>query len=276
MSESDKNKEVWRGYKKILLPLGHKADINNLTELASLVIDEQNGMVMFIHVMEQGSYATIPKEWREGAKRVTESHNKMMTYGISSKREVITSKSIVRGILETSYDIEAEAIIMGWGPKPGKKISKMASKVMDGAHGDVLIYKNRVDLDQVQKIMYPLAKEPAESRLRLIKLMVDKTGADLTLVHYIDNKTGSRSKAERVLERAVEKAEGFDLSPDKLVVEGYSLAQSLGEASKDFDLLVLGPSKDWWVYQTLFGKKTDKIAEAAGCSVLLHKHPVEE
>ncbi|RCW81794.1 hypothetical protein DER71_12222 [Halanaerobium sp. DL-01] len=54
------------------------------------------------------------------------------------------------------------------------------------------------------------------------------------------------------------------------------MTTSIKESTDDFDLLVIGPSGDWWVYQTLFGKKTDKIAEAAKCSVLLHKYGEEE
>ncbi|RCW81793.1 hypothetical protein DER71_12221 [Halanaerobium sp. DL-01] len=155
---NDKLQESWPGYNKILLPLGHKADINNLTDLASYIIERKKGMVKFIHVIQEGSYINLPREWREGAQRVTDSHHKMMTYGIHSDREIVTSKTIERGILETAFDMEAEAIILGWGPKPGAKISKMASNIMGNFHGDVIIYKNRVDIEQIKKIMYPVAK----------------------------------------------------------------------------------------------------------------------
>lgn len=272
----NKLNENWPGYKKILLPLGHKADINNLTDLASYIIERKKGEVKFIHVMQEGSYIDLPREWREGAKRVTESHHKMMEYGIHSDREIVTSKTIERGILETAFDLEAEVIILGWGPKPGAKISKMASHIMDNFYGDVIIYKNRIDIKQTKKIMYPVAKEPSKSRLNLIKHIVKETGASLTLTHYVDKKDGSRLKGEKVLEQAKKKAFKFDIEVETRMLEDDSLVSSIKKATKDFDLLVIGPSGDWWVYQTLFGRKTDKIAKAAQCSVLLHKYKSEE
>lgn len=269
-------KEKWFGYNKILLPLGHKADINNLTDLASSIIESKKGMVKFIHVIKEGSYINLPREWREGAKRVTESHHKMMRYGIHSDREIVTSKTIERGILETASDMEAEAIILGWGPKPAAKISGMASNIMKNFDGDVIIYKNRVDIEDIKRIMYPVAKAPSKSRLNLIKHIVQETGATLTLAHYINNRDGSRHTGKEVLESAKEKAEKFEIDAETRILEGNSLKASIKEATEDFDLLVIGPSGDWWVYQTLFGRKTDKIAEAAKCSVLLHKYKSEE
>lgn len=272
----DKLKHNWQGYNKILLPLGHKADINDLTELASYIIERKKGKVKFIYVMREGSYTDLPREWREGANRVTESHHKMMAYGIHSDREIVTSKTIERGILETAFDMEAEAIILGWGPKLGTKISKMASNIMDNFHGDVIIYKNRVDIDQMKRMIYPVAKSPSKSRLNLIKHIVQETGASLTLAHYVDEKDGSRQKGEKVLEQAKEKAIKFNLSVETMMLEGSSLVSSIKDATENFELLVIGPSGDWWVYQTVFGRKTDKIAEAAQCSVLLHKYKSEK
>lgn len=272
----EQKKECWPGYKNILLPLGHKADINNLTELASYIVDRKKGVVKFIHVIEQGSYTALPKEWREGAKRVTESHHRMMSLGIHSDREIVTSETIERGILETSYDMEADAIILGWGPKPGAKISKLASHIIDSSQADVIIYKNRIDMHNVKKIMYPVAKEPKLSRLNLIRHIMQETGASLTLTNYIDKNKGDRKKAKKLLKRAASKAEKIGVQADTDIIEGYSLQGAIGKKSKEYDLLVIGPSGDWWVYQTIFGRKTDKIAEAAECSVMLHKYKEEK
>jgi len=272
----DKLHENWPGYNKILLPLGHKADINNLTDLASYIIERKKGEVKFIHVMREGSYTDLPREWREGAKRVTESHHKMMKYGIHSDRKIVTSKTIERGILETAFDMEAEVIILGWGPKPGAKISKMASRIMDNFHGDVIIYKNRVNIEETKKVMYPVAKEPSKSRLNLIKHIVQETGATLTLAHYVDKRDGSSQKGKEVLAAAKDKALEFNIDAETMMLEGNSLAASIKNVTEDFELLVIGPSEDWWVYQTVFGRTTDKIAEAAQCSVLLHKYKSED
>ena len=42
---NEKLKENWPGYNKILLPLGHKADINNLTDLTSYIIERKKELL---------------------------------------------------------------------------------------------------------------------------------------------------------------------------------------------------------------------------------------
>lgn len=275
MIEENK-KGRWSGYKKMLLPLGHKADINNLTNLTSYLIDKKKGVVELIHIMQQGHYSGLPKEWREGSKRVTESHHKMMRYGIHSQRKMTTAETIERGILEEAFEIEADAIILGWGPKPKSKISNMASKIMNNAQCDVIIYKNRNDLDNINSILYPIAYEPDASRLNLLSRIIEETNAKLTIAHVIDKYKGDEKKAQKMLSDAIEKAEKFGIDAESLALKGSTVEDAVGEASSDFDLLIIGPSGDWWLYQTLFGKKTDKIAARVNCSVLLHKYRKEE
>ncbi len=271
-----KNEGSWLGYKNILLPLGHKADINNLTNLTSYLIDKKDGEVELIHIMKEGNYSGLPKEWREGSKRVTESHHKMMRLGLHSKRKMTTAQSIGRGILEEAFEIDADSIILGWGPKPKSKISGMASKIMNNANCDVIIYKNRNDLDTIENILYPIAFEPDHSRLNLLSRIIKETDATLTIVHMIDKHNGDEKQGLNLLERATEKAKKYDIEAKSLLLKGKYVEKEVGKVSEDFELLIIGPSRDWWVYQTLFGKKTDKIASRAKCSILLHKYKKEE
>ncbi|MCF8000669.1 MAG: universal stress protein [Halanaerobiales bacterium] len=273
---SKKGNGKWTGYEKILLPLGHKADINNLTNLTSFLIEKRKGEVELIHVMPEGQYSRVPKEWREGSKRVTESHHRMMTLGIHSNRKMTTAKSVERGILEEAYDIDADAIILGWGPKPKSNISNMASHIMNNSHCDVIIYKNRNDLDDINNILYPIAFEPDPSRMNLISRIIEETGAQLTIAHMIDKYGGNEQKGQNLLDRAVKDAKNYDIEAESLLLKGKDVEDEVGKVSEDFDLLIIGPSGDWWVYQTLFGKKTDKIASKAKCSILLHKYSKEE
>lgn len=273
---SKKENGKWLGYEQILLPLGHKADINNLTKLTSFLIEKRKGEVELMHVMPEGHYSRVPKEWREGSKRVTESHHKMMKLGIHSNRKMTTAKSVERGILEEAYDISADAIILGWGPKPKSNISSMASHIMNNSHCDVIVYKNRNDLDDINNILYPIAFEPDPSRMKLISRIIKETGAQLTIAHMIDKYSGNEKKGQNLLESALKDAKEYNIEAESLLLKGNNVEDEVGKVSEDFDLLIIGPSGDWWVYQTLFGKTTDKIASKSKCSILLHKYSKEE
>jgi len=132
---------VWKGYTQLLLPLGHKADVNELTTLASLLVDNNRGEIEFIHVIKEGSYTELSREWRAGSKRVTDSHHLMMKKDIHSKKNIVQAHSIESGILSEAENIIADAIVLGWGPKPQSHISSMASHLLRDAKSDIIVYK---------------------------------------------------------------------------------------------------------------------------------------
>lgn len=263
----------WGGYRNILLPLGHKADVNNLTTLASLLVDHDQGKIDFLHVIEEGNYSHLPREWRTGSKRVTESHHMMMKKGIHSQKQIVTAKSIVAGILNTAGENDSDAIILGWGPKPKSSISNLASNILSQAGCDVIIFKNRNSLTEVEKILYPVALEPGKNRLQLIGRIVSGTGADLTFTHVTDSSDKDCRQGKELLNKVKRDAEEMGIEAETLLVSGKRVADEIAEVSKNFDLMILGPSNGWWLKETLFGQKTDKIAIKSQCSVLMHKHP---
>lgn len=271
MNEQSKESN-WNGFEKLLIPLGHKADVNNLTTLASFLVDKDKGNIEFIHVIVEGGYSDLPREWRVGSKRVVESHHMMMKKGIQSEKKILTADSIEKGILKEAANKDMDAIILGWGPKPKSSISKLASKIMNKANCDVIIYKTRKELEKMQKIIYPVAAEPNRERLQIIKKIMNSTNSSLTFAHIIKNSSYTKKEAKELLDIALNKARKLDIEADILLRDANNVIEELADISKDFDLMVLGPSGGWWLTKTLFGHKTDKIAVSSHCSILLHKY----
>ncbi|MFW6256641.1 MAG: universal stress protein [Bacillota bacterium] len=268
MSEKQENR--FSGYEKLLLPLGHRSDVNKLTLLASLLIEEKQGIVEFMHIIKEGSYSKVPGEWRRGSKRVTESHHKMMEMGIKSQRKIVTASSIFGGIIQEVEKAEADGLVLGWGPKPKSSISSLVSRILEKAPCDVMVYKTRSDPRVVNSILYPVAKIPDQSRLNLISHIMKKTDAKLTFTHVVKSKA-QKSEGQSRLQDSLKRAQEFGLEADTRLLIGNSIAREIAGISNEYDLMILGPSRGWWLQRTLFGKKTDIIAEKVECSVLLHK-----
>lgn len=271
MSAEENSNNRWQGYKQILLPMGHKADVNNLTNLASLLVDKKEGSIEFVHILEEGNYTRLPHEWRTGSKRVTESHHKMMKRGIHSEGQIKTARSILTGILSEAEEINADAIILGWGPKPKSSISNLASNIMSKANCDVIVFKTRDNPSQIDNIIYPVAVKPSVSRLRLIARYIGDTNAELTLLHVTDESSRNRERSQELLDNAAAEAEEMGINAETRLEISGNAVEKIAEVSRDFDLMILGPSGGWWLRRTLFGHKTDKIAVNSHCSVLLHK-----
>lgn len=272
---SENNQLNWEGYKKLLLPMGHKADVNNLTTLSSIIIDRKEGKVNFLHVIEEGKYSHLPHEWRIGSKRVTESHHIMMKKGIKSERTIITSRSILDGILEEAENKNTDAIVLGWGPKPKSSISRLISTIMNKANCDVIVFKTRIDPEATENIIYPVAKAPDPGRLKLISRIMTDTGSELTFIHVTDKSDKNQEKGRKILDNSLEIAEEAGIEADSILTYG-NISDKLAEISREYELMILGPSGGWWLTRTLFGHLTDEIATKVNCSVLLHKGSKEE
>lgn len=270
MSSENEN-GVWNGYKQLLLPLGHKADVNELTTLASLLVDKKRGKVEFVHVIEKGSYTTLSREWRTGSRRVSESHHIMMKKGIHSERNILKAESIEKGILNEAEEILADAIILGWGPKPRSHISSMASHVLRDAKSDIIVYKKRNDIEDVKKIIFPIAIKPSVHRLQLISLFIKNRGAELSFAHIARENDKSQKRGQELLYRAADLAATVGVDAERELLTGNNVVEILSEVSEEYDLMILGPSGGWWLKRTIFGDLSDRIATNCHCSVLLHK-----
>lgn len=266
-----KEKKDWQGYNRLLIPIGHESDVNDLTTISSYLVDRKKGRIDFSHVIKGGSYSNIPQEWRIASDRITESHHRMMREGIDSSRNIRMADSVVKGILAQAEENKSDGIILGWGPEPTSSISRLISRIMKNATCDVFVFKNRGISQQLKRILYPTVKEPSKEHLMIIKRIIKDTKARLTLAHVVDGSYTSRKEGKEILKHAVEKAGKMGVKAASLLATGNNSVKEISKLSTNFDLMLLGPSEGYWLTQTIFGRKTDEIANQAHCSVLLHK-----
>jgi nucleotide-binding universal stress UspA family protein len=52
-----------------------------------------------------------------------------------------------------------------------------------------------------------------------------------------------------------------------------SIDDTILKKSRDYDLIIIGPSTEWILHDMLFGSLPDKIVKESGCSVLILKQP---
>lgn len=266
-----KDTNDWQGYNRLLIPIGHESDVNDLTTLSSFLVNRKEGRIDFSHVIKGGSYSNIPHEWRIASDRITQSHHRMMREGIDSSRNIRMADSIEKGILAQAQENDSDGIILGWGPEPTSNISHLISRIMKNARCDVIVFKNRNISSGINKILYPTAKDPSREHLTIIKRIIKDTNARLTLTHVVDGSHTSRQEGKEILKHAVKKAKKMGVNSVSLLATGNKPVDEIARLSTNFDMMLLGPSKGFWLTKTIFGRKTDEIANKANCSVILHK-----
>jgi len=256
------------GYERVLVPVGDKSDPNNLTELSSLLVDPRHGAVQFVHVTTDRSFVGSQQAWRTGSESVAQSQHQLRQQGIESTGSIRTAHNAAAGILEEAEEYEAEAILIGWTDTDA--ISRIVEQLLRKADCDVLVFRAEENSMDAESLLVPVAIPPDKNRLRMTAILSQRTEAPVTFGYVVGGEDTEEDGWE-VLEKSVTGLEAFGVQAETELVHGNDVIETLSELSEDYDIMIIGTSRGWWLRQSLFGRKTDEIAEAAQCSILMHK-----
>lgn len=256
------------GYERLLVPVGDKSDPNNLTELSSLLVDPRHGAVQFVHVTTDRSFVGSQEDWRTGSESVAQSQHQLRQQGIESTGSIRTARNAVNGILEEADEYDADAILIGWTDTDS--VSRMVAQLLRKADCDVLVFRAEEEPTAAESLLVPVVTPPNEHRLRMSAILSHRAEASVTFA-YVVGSDNTEEDGWEILEQSMTELEAFGVQADPELVHNDDVIDALGQLSADYDVMVIGTSRGWWLRQSLFGRKTDKIAETAQCSVLMHK-----
>jgi len=256
------------GYERVLVPVGDKSDPNKLTELSSILVDPRRGAVRFTHVTTDRSFVGSQENWRTGSDSVAESQHTLREEGIESTGTIRTASTALDGILEEADEYDAEAVLIGWTDKDS--VSSLVDKLLRKASCDVIVFSADRDPIDTDSILVPVVTQPDESRLQMLAIMSQRTDASMTFA-YVAGAEGTEEEGRTLLDRSAERLAEYGVQAETELVSASNAVDALGELSADHDVMVIGTSRGWWLRKTLFGRKTDKIAQESQCSLLMHK-----
>jgi nucleotide-binding universal stress UspA family protein len=171
----------------------------------------------------------------------------------------------------------ADLVLLGWH-KPVLSRSVLGGtvqKVMERAPAATGILIDR-GLSQVQKVLVPFQGTAHDkAALALARRLLD-AGAEVTVLHVV---APGRARDEEPLgaQAAVEQAftEPGSRAPAVRVkmVEGTAPVQAaLEEASRGYDLVVVGVGQEWGLERRLFGVFSERLIERCPTSLLVVRH----
>ncbi|PSB67544.1 hypothetical protein C7B61_05605 [filamentous cyanobacterium CCP1] len=187
------------------------------------------------------------------------------------------ARSVASGITEIAkHQPQTNLVLLGWQGSISQKRIKNSSvnAVLKNAPCDVAVLYNR-HLDRLQQILVAITDNShARTGLRLAHYMQKGTGAAIVVLHVVEQKKAALDTVKNTIQTLVDQE--FTTASDKVsvqVIQTDSVAEIiLAEAKQEYDLVIMGASKQWALPRWLFGGKSDRVAEEAPCSVLLVRH----
>lgn len=260
-------------YKDLLVPVRHPDDVNRVTELASTIVDF--GKITFLTVIEEGSFFSAQKDWRVSERAIEQHRKKITKRGIRVNPTIRYSENVWEGVLNQADEEDSDLILIGWGEKiKFRSLSQTPlERIFANSNRDVLAFKNRTgDIQNIQKILFPVGNKDYDysKRLEITSKLIKNTGADCVFVHVLQEDE-DQEEAKEILQGPKEfmNERGIDCETKK--IKHHDVSEALIEESKGYDLIFLGPTRDYVFSRYLFGWMTDKIVNNADCSALVFK-----
>ena len=181
---------------------------------------------------------------------------------------LINSRDAFHAIMSVVKREKNPLVIMGWH---GSGLAKymhgnITYRMLQEAPADVGILKVN-QKKEFKKILFPYGGgRYSKMTAKVVNRIAKAYDAHITLLNVVDREEDIQETEEFLKSSAAK----FD-QPAKIMVCSGALVEKVVEVSKKYDLIVMGASLDWGIQEMITGKRTDRIMEQAGCSVLIIK-----
>jgi amino acid transporter len=185
-------------------------------------------------------------------------------------KKIVASHEVPEAILDLTRKGKSNIVLLGGTERVfrGKLKQSISDIVIRNADCDVGVFFNR-DSMKLKKILVPVGLGGNENRIRIGEKLAGFFSAEMTIFTAVKDRE-SKERMERKHKDIMGKLERKTHS--KIEIAG-SLEKAILKKTKDFDMVIIGPSREWLLKDFLFGSLPDKIIKKSDCSVLILKEP---
>lgn len=263
----------------MVVAINNYENIKPLMKISAGLAKHRKSDVVVLNVIE------VPKhEFVHSGKALLEERGQLVdkaeeegkSLGVGVRKKISIGYDASKAIQEFLESAKTNILLLGWtGEIHETKIRRsVPHAVLHSSLCNVCIVKVHRAFREIKSIAVPIGLGVEEHRYRL--KMADEIartyGAEITLISVI--KKGDEAMRAKI--REIQKnASEICQSPikRKLIKSHRSLVDVLITKSKNYDLMLIGPSREWVYGGVLLGTMQDKLANKAKCTVMLVKQP---
>lgn len=263
---------------RILIPLHNPDHVIPLMDLAIPIAKANNGEIIVLGVID------IPKNLppHEGMRFVHHKTPLLRDALQHGKERGVPTRSTIRiahrihdGIIRTAEKEHVSLVLMGWKGYTSTRdriMGEVADQVVRHAPCDLIAVKLTGE-PSFKRVLFPTAGGPhANLAAEYIGFYHDVLGWDVSAC-YVVKPGASAQERDTALEwiRKTVHLTGIENKVNTVLVDGKGVATALVRAGADYDLVVVGASKEGIFSSVLFGEIPEKIARYSRTPVMIVK-----
>lgn len=270
---------------RVLVSVAESAPTPTLIQIGDRIAAPMDGETVLLNVTivpRQTPLGASGREAERGRRIVREALEEVGETRSSSRTVIRIGHHPSRGILDTQQEWRAPFVLMGWHSGSGRRrrLGHNIREVMRRSPANVLAVQEGVEIP-ARRILVPVAR-PASAPLLvgLARLLRDDAGdSRIVAVHVVPpelDEEGRERRTEEIRQAFAEPAffeeDGPDLEAESISVEtiqSRNVAQAIGSASEEYDLMIVGSVEESWWRRRVFGWRPYWAAQKAACPVIL-------
>lgn len=267
---------VNEGRMRILVPVVNPRNVGPLLDLALPIAREFDGVITVLNVVKVPRQTPIEEGLRfakQGQAVLRAAEEYADGHGAAIRTRISLAHLIVDGIADTVERESTDLLILGW-----KGYARDPSYVF-GETTDYLLRNNPCDLMVLKRRKHPFRRillatgggPNAELAAQIVKPLA-KAGASITLCTAVTHsQPESYDETGREILNRIEQQSFAELHTDKVLLRGNTVADAVAEASKDYDLVAIGASREPLLRKMLVGEIPAQVARRSQASVIIAK-----
>ena len=266
---------------RVLVPVANPDSLSTLLSPAIHAARVNGGKVTLLHIVTVPSPTPLSSgyEYLEASDSLREKAIAMVRdEEVAVEYLVRVARRIAPAIIDTAHEQRADLMVIGWqGIRDGTGMMALGSnidQVLSQVNCDVMMLQPG-DTADVKRVLMPVA-DPRQVgySLQLIQLFSDAPEIELDLLHVfsVDTPAGERERFSRALQRQIDAVKLHGKSVKLITEVTPDRIDAIVQASRDYDYVALGETRDPQLRQRIFGNTSMIIAERSRTPVLL-LHP---
>lgn len=265
---------------QILVPVANPASVDQLMRTASDIARDEDGEILVMSVV------TVPHQTplSEG-REFTESRREVLDRALEIGRDegvpvsgvIRIGHDVPKAILNTAEQRDTDAVLLGWRGRTQRGdfvFGSNVDEVITRAKCDVLVERiGEAAGTDVNRLLLPTAGGPHAEYAAEVGAAIARTNdAEIHITHTIQpgSTDADRKEAMEKIEQT-EKAIGKDVSVTEELIEADPVVDSIVDTSSDFDITLLGATREGLFQQLLFGAIPEEVGQRADGIVIMAK-----
>ncbi len=273
IEKGKKARHISPGDYRIVVSLSKPENVEPLISIGAGIARSQESELIALNVIAipQQAFLETGNQFIKDSQPIFEKAiSKGKELGVAVAKKIVVSHNISEAILDVARSGKTNLILMGGTEKQfrGKIKQSVPQIVMGSADCDVgiLFPKN---FKPIRKILVPLGPGEHEYRVHFVEKLIKFFNAQMTIFTVVKD----RNSIPDMQKKHDETIKSLGISVKCEIEVANSIPDAISRKSKDYDLIIIGPSTEWILHDVLFGSVPDSIINRSACSVLILKEP---